>query len=189
MFRHRSPVPERTPDSHRRLAVARRRRFAGQSVVEFALLVPVFLALVGMTIDFARIYQGWVNLESATRDAAQYLATSDVDATAADYTVPGATANATNDAKAKFVLDTETGSTFTRSNAATLGACTTPTLTTVTANRDTTASQGGSTAYPLQSAQVLSCAPFRTLFAYPFLTTNGAWILSSDRTYNLIVGR
>jgi Flp pilus assembly protein TadG len=188
MFRRRSLAPERVPDDERR-KLARRRRFAGQSIVEFAILLPVFLALVGMTIDFARIYQGWVNLEAATRDAAQYLATSNLAPDNDDYTVPGATANATNDAKAKFVLDTETSSTFTRSNAATLGACSTPTLTTVTGSTDTTASLGGSNAFPLQKAEVLSCMPFTTLFAYPFLTTNGSWILSSDRTYNLIVGR
>ena len=48
----------------------------GQSVAEFALLLPVLLAFLGMTIDFARVYQAWITLESATRDAAEYAATS-----------------------------------------------------------------------------------------------------------------
>jgi Flp pilus assembly protein TadG len=162
---------------------------AGQSVVEFAILLPVFLLLVGVTIDFARLYQGWTNLEAATRDAAQYLATSETESTADDYTVPNATADSTNDAKAKFVLDSATGKTFSRSTTATLGSCASPTMTTVTQALDTSAADGGSTAYPVQKAEVLACIPFRTLFAYPLFTINGDWILRSDRTYSVIVGR
>lgn len=186
----RRPLPhDRDLSGRPRTDALRRRRIAGQSLVEFAILLPVFLALVGMTIDFARLYQSWVNLESATRDAAQYLATSNTDPTAADYTVPNVTANATNDGKAKYVLDTATGTTFTRSNGATLGACAAPTLTTITAATDTSLASGGSATYPIQNVQVLACAPFRTLFAYPFLTTNGNWTLRSERTYKVIVGR
>ena len=185
MLRRSSP-PDRTPD--RRRLLAHRHRFAGQSVVEFALLLPVLLALVGVTIDFARVYQAWTNLESATRDAAQYLASSNVDPIALDYTVPDATANISNDNKAKSVLESETGSTFARSMTATAvgpgGTCNAPTLTTVTGSRDTTVANGGSDGYPVQAARVLSCRPFRTLFAYPFVTTGGAWILQSDRSFN-----
>ena len=83
---------------------------------EFALLLPVLLALVGVTVDFARVYQAWTDLESATRDAAQYLTISNVDTTAVDYTVPDATGNISNDnIKVKPILDSETGANFTRS--------------------------------------------------------------------------
>jgi Flp pilus assembly protein TadG len=177
--RRRGPVAGRT----------RRRAFAGQSVVEFALLLPVLLALVGATVDFARLYQGWVNLESATRDAAQYLSTSNTDSLAADYTVPNATADSTNDAKAKYILDTAVGTSFTRSTTATLGTCASPTVTTITSAINTSPSAGGSPSNPVQNVEVLACVPFRTLFAYPWLTTNGNWILRSDRTYTVIVGR
>lgn len=170
-------------------ARARRRRFAGQSVVEFAILLPVLLALVGTTVDLARLYQGWVNLESATRDAAQYLSTSNTDIYADDYTVPNATANSTNDAKAKYILDTAVGTSFTRSTTATLGSCATPTVTTITGAANTSPGVGGSPSNPVQNAEVLACVPFRTLFAYPFVTTNGNWILRSDRNYTVIVGR
>jgi Flp pilus assembly protein TadG len=183
-----SSASDGTPDGGRPL-VPQRRNIGGQSVVEFALLLPVLLALVGVGIDFARVYQTWTNLESATRDAAQYLATSNVDPTAADYTVPNATANATNDGKAKFVLDNETGSNFTRSNAATLGTCSGATFTTVTGSADTTLANGGTDRNPVQQVTVLSCIPFRPLFAYPYATTNGAWILQSSRVYSVIVGR
>lgn len=191
MFR---PTSHPTRHSSPRGAAVRRGRLvrAGQSVVEFAILLPVLLALVGVTIDFARLYQGWTNLESATRDAAQYLATSDLDPLANDYTDPSGTlaANAKNDAKAKTVLDSAIGSAFTPSGASTLGDCgSTPKLTTIVSAPDTAPLHGGSTAYPLQKVEVLSCMPFRTLFAYPFVTTNGYWTLQSDRTYTIIVGR
>jgi hypothetical protein len=35
----------------------------------------------------------------------------------------------------------------------------------------------------------MTCIPFHTLFEYPFLTTNGAWILRSEREITMIVGR
>ena len=54
-------------------------------------------------------YQAWTNLESATRDAAQYLATSDTDPTSPDYTTQGTN----SDNKAIFILSEATGFTFT----------------------------------------------------------------------------
>jgi Flp pilus assembly protein TadG len=56
-------------------APQRGRRMRGQSLVEFALVVPLMLALVGVTLDFARIYQVWMRLQAATRDTAEFLAT------------------------------------------------------------------------------------------------------------------
>jgi hypothetical protein len=35
----------------------------------------------------------------------------------------------------------------------------------------------------------MSCFPFRTLFAYPFLTTDGAWVLKAERQMTILVGR
>ena len=51
-------------------------RERGQSLVEFSIVLPVLLAIVGVVIDASRVYLAWSSLESATRDAAQYLATS-----------------------------------------------------------------------------------------------------------------
>lgn len=58
---------------------ARRRQACGQSLVEFALVVPILLVLFGAVADFGRIFASGVTLEAATRDAAeatanQYLA-------------------------------------------------------------------------------------------------------------------
>jgi len=163
----------------------RRSHLRGQSLVEFAIVLPVLLCIVGVVIDASRVYQAWVNLESATRDAAQYLATSDTDPTSANYTTQGLN----SDGKAAYMLNTATGVTFARSpSQGSLTDCTQPQVTT-TYTADTSAASGGSTSNPAGTARVLACLPFRTLFSYPFLTNNGAWVVRSDRNYTILVGR
>ncbi len=149
-------------------------------MAEFAIVLPVLLALVGVTIDFARVYQAWLNLESATRDAAQYLATS-----AADPLDPNHSAN-NRDGKAKYILETATGATFNISSSQT--SCSDPMVGT-SYSESTSAASGGSTTNPIGTAQVTTCFPFRTLFSYPVLTVDGNWVLRSDRTYTVVVGR
>jgi hypothetical protein len=51
-----------------------RRRSRGQSLVEFALVVPVLLVILLGGIDMGRLYFGWVNLNNAARIAANYAA-------------------------------------------------------------------------------------------------------------------
>jgi Flp pilus assembly protein TadG len=160
-------------------------RHRGQSLVEFSIVLPVLLTIVGVVIDASRVYQGWTNLESAARDAAQYLATSDTDPSSGDYTTQGTN----SDSKAVYILNTETGFTFTRSTTqGTLTNCNIPQVTT-TYTTDTSYGSGGSTSNPAGTARVIACMPFKTLFSYPFLTQNGAWIVRSDRSYTILVGR
>ena len=169
----------RGPDGRPRL------RSRGQSLVEFSIVLPVLLAIMGAVIDFSRVYQSWVNLESATRDAAQYLATSDSNPSSANYTVQGAD----SDGKAAYLLRTATGVTFTRSpTQGALTDCSSPQVTT-TFTANTSSGTGGTSGNPAGIARVIACLPFRTLFAYPFLTNNGAWIVRSDRSYSILVGR
>jgi Flp pilus assembly protein TadG len=151
-----------------------RRRSRGQSIVEFAILVPLMLAFTGVVIDFARAYQVWVNLESAARDAAESLATSDT-------LNPTTSANANS--KAKVILDTETGQSF--GTGSSLGTCDTSSL---HATYSTGSDPGGSTA-AVGTAFVEACVPFRPLFQYPYLTVNGVWRLNSSKTYSIIQGR
>lgn len=73
-----------------RASAHRRRRPAGQALIEFALVVPLMLALVGITLDFARIYQSWMRLQAVTRDTAELLAT---DRTYVNNTTAQAAAN------------------------------------------------------------------------------------------------
>jgi Flp pilus assembly protein TadG len=162
-----------------------RRHSRGQALAEFAIILPVLLALVGVTIDVARLYQAWTNLESATRDAAQYLATSNTDPLAADHTTQGLD----SDSKASYIVELATGTSFSRSlTQGTIASCTQPRLTT-TYGESTSTSVGGSTAFPVATAKVMTCMPFRTLFAYPFVTVDGSWILRSEREIKSIVGR
>ncbi len=44
----------------------------GQSLVEFALVLPVLLLITLTAIDFGRVFLGWVNLQQMTRVAAGY---------------------------------------------------------------------------------------------------------------------
>jgi TadE-like protein len=51
---------------------SRRRKSAGQSLVEFALILPVSLSMVLIGLDFGRSYLGWVALNNVVRDAANF---------------------------------------------------------------------------------------------------------------------
>jgi hypothetical protein len=47
---------------------------SGQSLVEFAIVVPVLLAVLLMAVDFGRVYLGWVNLTNVARIGANFAA-------------------------------------------------------------------------------------------------------------------
>ena len=83
-----------------------------------------------------------------------------------------------------------TGLPFTRATTGgTLGDCSASAQVTTVYSTNTSFANGGSTANPLSTATVKSCYPFHTLFAYPFLTTNGAWVVKSERQITILVGR
>lgn len=162
-----------------------RARSRGQSLVEFAIVLPVMLAIGGVLIDAARLYQVWTTLEAATRDAAQYLATSSKDPTSPDYTWAGENA----DDKAAYVITAATKYPVERSlSPALLAKCDTPLVTTLY-TQSTAASSGGTVANPLSTVTVTACIPFRTLFPYPFLTTDGAFFIRTERTMSVLMGR
>jgi hypothetical protein len=52
----------------------RRRGRRGQSLVEFSLTVPMVLLMVLFGLDFGRVFLGWVALNQAAREAANYAA-------------------------------------------------------------------------------------------------------------------
>jgi Flp pilus assembly protein TadG len=158
------------------LATRIRKRSRGQSLVEFALILPILLTLTGAAIDVARVYGGWVALEGASRDAAEQVAT--------DKTI---TTLAGAQARAKAIVCTQLASSV--GFVAPPGnpsACTSPTV--VTAWSTSTATPG-STKYPLVTVTVTTGLPFRTLFAYPLLTQNGAWMLGSSQSYSILQNR
>lgn len=62
----------RPADGHRDNGRHRRRR--GQSLVEFAIVLPILLLLTVVALDFGRVYLGWINLQSMSRIAANLAA-------------------------------------------------------------------------------------------------------------------
>lgn len=55
-------------------AATAHRKSRGQSLVEFALVLPVLMLILLITIDFGRVFLGWVTLNNAARIAANYAA-------------------------------------------------------------------------------------------------------------------
>src|SRR5690242_1573446 len=51
------------------------RRRRAQSLVEFALTLPILLLLIFGIIEFGRIFQAWVTLQNAARVAIRYAVT------------------------------------------------------------------------------------------------------------------
>jgi PKD repeat protein len=62
-----------------RTAAPAHQRRRGQSVVEFALLIPVFMLLLLMAVDFGRLFFTYVQVSNAAREAAAYGATQPTD--------------------------------------------------------------------------------------------------------------
>jgi PKD repeat protein len=69
-----------------------RERQWGQSLVEFALLLPILLLLVLIAVDFGRVYLGWINLQNMARIGADFASNNPT----WDYTDPTALATYTN---------------------------------------------------------------------------------------------
>lgn len=150
----------------------------GQSLVEFALILPILLTMLGAAVDIARLYQGWITLEGATRDAAEYAATFDTTST-----------SALADAKRIICAQAATLPGF-AAPAGNPTACTSPAITiTSFPAGNTAAASGGSASHPVQSITVTATLPFRTFFGYPLFTQNGAWSLTSTQSYSIIQGR
>ena len=149
-------------------------------MAEFALLLPVMLAFLGLTIDFARVFQAWITLESATRDAAEYAATNAT--TGAD---------ALTKAKKTICLQAQNIPGFGRSTLTSpndVEQCLSPTVTVVSFTLSATA-DGASPLYPVGTATVRATVPFSPLFAYPFLTQNGTWTVTSQASFSIAQGR
>ena len=150
-------------------------------MAEFALLLPVMLAFLGLTIDFARVFQAWITLESATRDGAEYAATNGTDSN-----------DALTKAKKVVCLQAQNIPGFRRSTLASpedVNQCLAPTVTVVSFSLTTSSSVGASTKYPIGTATIKATVPFNPLFAYPFLTQNGTWTVTSQQTFSIAQGR
>lgn len=71
----RRPAQGRTSSGGAVLPCGRARaRSRGQSLTEFALILPIILLLTVVALDFGRVYLGYVNLQNMVRIAANYAA-------------------------------------------------------------------------------------------------------------------
>ena len=63
------------------LRMKRNRRWGkGQTMVEFALVLPIFLLVIFGLVEFGRIFHAWLTLENASRQAARYAVSGQFDA-------------------------------------------------------------------------------------------------------------
>src|SRR3954465_12169011 len=62
------------PVLHSRTKRENRETHLGQSMVEFALVLPVILFLTLIALDFGRVYLGYINLQNMSRIAANFAA-------------------------------------------------------------------------------------------------------------------
>ncbi len=61
------------------LSATKRARRRGQTLVEFALTLPILLMLIWGIIEFGRIFQAWLTIQNAARAAARYGVTGRYD--------------------------------------------------------------------------------------------------------------
>lgn len=80
------PQPPASPPMKRRGKSGKGRK--GQSLVEFALMLPFLLLLIFMIIEFGRMFQSWVTLQNSARAAARYNSTGQVNYDIFDVTIP-----------------------------------------------------------------------------------------------------
>jgi Flp pilus assembly protein TadG len=156
-----------------------------------ALLLPILLGLAGGATDLARAYQVWVAVESATRNAAEYVATSSC--TPAATTCP----NASTDAQRVVCTESQKLSGFVPGTGPNpVESCTAPSVTATWATCNGSSAvpgnsnycPGGSVKYPIRTAVVTVQLQFHTLVPWPLLPNNGITI-SSSRRYSIVAGR
>lgn len=171
-------------------------RARGQSLVEFAISVPILLLIVLIIGDFARLYSAWLTLQSTTRDAAEAAAAS------APYSVISGTPE--DAARAVFLATFCAGAATIPgySAGASSTTCTGPGLGTVsgqfpnrTCNQAPTAFAfsdnaglpGGSPSHKVAVVTADTCFTYQPLF--PFFAPADRFVLSAHHVVNLIEGR
>lgn len=142
-----------------------------------ALILPFLLAFAGGATDLARAYQAWLTIESAARNAAEYIATNSADAT-----------DALTDARNVVCQESQDAPGFTKGQPPNpVQNCTSPT-TTVPSFVISDTQTGATPANPIATVHVHVTLAFNTLFPYPFVPHDG-WTLTADSTYAVVRGR
>jgi Flp pilus assembly protein TadG len=142
-----------------------------------ALILPFLLAFAGGATDLARAYQAWLTIESAARNAAEFVATNSADSTAA-----------LTDARRVVCQESEHTPGFVAGSPPNaVQNCTAPAVT-VPSFVISTTQVGATGANPIATAHVHVQLQFNTLFPYPMVPHNG-WTLKADSTYAVVRGR
>ncbi len=150
-----------------------RRRSRGQSLTEFALLLPIMLGMIGAMLDVARAFQASIALSGATRDAAEYAATNAQTSSAALT-------------EARRVVCLQAAGLPGHVAGGTPDSCTAPNVTVTSFSRSTTA-PGATTKHALATVTIQTSLPFDTLFDYPFV--GGNWTLGTVQTFSVVQDR
>lgn len=145
-----------------------RSRSRGQAVVELALLLPIMVLLFAGVVDFARVYEAKIKLDSATRDAAEFVA-SDLDPRTKSHSLTAATRI--------ICLQFDQ-----------VATCSEP-IVQQPIRTETSNSGGGTATYPLVKATVTSTFTFQTLMPYPLVTNDGELELTARSEYSVLWGR
>lgn len=153
-----------------------RRPLRGQALAEFALILPLLVALTGGAMDFARVYQASITLQGATRNAAEYAASKTTTQSQAQV-----------EARRVVCAEAQTVPGFAPGSGGSIPTCTAPAVT-VTAFTLSPTAPGASTTYPLGTATVRTQLEFRTVIPWPWLP-GGAWTLSTTQSYSVIQNR
>ena len=149
----------------------------GQALAEFAMILPILLALVGAGVDFARGYAAQMTLQTAARNAAE--------ATSYDTTV---TTQALALTRARAVVCTEAQRLpgFVAGSGGNVATCTQPAVS-VTWTSSTT-DPGANQRYPLVTVTVTASLDFDTTVPWPLLP-DGSWTLGTTESFSIIQGR
>ncbi len=155
-----------------------------------ALILPLLLGLAGAATDLATAYQIWLTVQSATRNAAEYVATSSCD--------PAATtcAAAQTDGKRVVCLESQDVPNFAPGPGNNPATCTNPVVTTTWTTCNGSSGvvgnanycPGGSVKNPVRTARVTVTLQYRTLVPWPLLP-QGTATLSADQHYSIVAGR
>lgn len=164
--RHHSITPPPAPAGE-----TARRRSIGQAVVEFAIILPILLSLLGIALDFSRVYIVDLDVQAAARNAAEQVAS--------DVTI-GSQAAAQAKAQQLVCYEIQGTSACTGSNQP---------VAMVTSFSLSSTAPGATAQNPIATVTVRLVQPFDMIFPWPFMTPPGHWDLSAQDTFSIVRGR
>ena len=149
----------------------------GQALAEFAMILPILLALVGAGVDFARGYAAQMTLQTAARNAAEAVAYD-----------PAVTTQALAQTAAQSVVCTEAQRLpgFVAGSGGNVATCTQPSVSVTWVS--SSSAPGANQRYPLVTATVTTSLAFDTTIPWPLLP-DGAWTLGTTESFSIIQGR